>query len=124
MSGIDLGRYNKVLTHTLCPQQLAGGDDRRITIGMSLARDAIYAAGRRKQGCGMADNDFEAAFDFLCLDWVKNVLEKKGLAPAALARFSNLYKDGITIPVINNILGSKVANKRLSLRQGDRPSGL
>ena len=124
MSGIDLGRYNKVLTHTLCPQQLAGGDDRRITFGISLARDAIYAAGRRKQGCGMADNDFEAAFDFLCLEWVKLVLRKKGAAEAALSRFSNLYAEGITIPVINNVPGRSVVNKRLSLRQGDRPSGV
>ena len=123
-SGMELGRYNQVLTHTLCPQQLACGDDRRITFGISLARDAIYAAGRRKQGCGMADNDFEAAFDFLCLEWVKMVLRKKGVAEAALDRFSNIYEDGISIQIINNIPGNPIVNNRLSLRQGDRPSGV
>ena len=124
LSGLELGRYNWVLTHTMSPQQLACGDDRRITFGISLARDAIYAVSRRKQGCGLADNDFEAAFDFLCLAWVKFVLRKKGLAEAALSRFSNLYDAGITIPVINNIPGRAVANNRISLRQGDRPSGI
>ena len=124
LTGIELGRYSKVLSHTLSPNQLAAGDDRRITFGISLARDAIYAAGRRRQGCGLVDNDFEAAFDFLCLDWVKLVLRRKGVAEAALTRFSNLYKDGITIPVINNVPGKPIPNKRLSLRQGDRPSGV
>ena len=124
ITGVEVGRYNQVITHTLCPQQLAAGNDRRISFGICLARDAIYAAGKRKSGCGIADNDFEAAFDFLCLDWVRKVLQKKGLAEPALDRFTNLYKNGITIPVINNILGMKVENKRLSLRQGDRPSGI
>ena len=124
ITGLELNRYNKVLTHTLCPQQLAAGDDRRISFGICLARDAIYAASKSKNGCGMADNDFEAAFDYLCLDWVKMVLQKKGLSEGALARFTNLYKDGITVPVINNIVGKSIPNNRLSLRQGDRPSGV
>ena len=80
LTGIDVGRYSRVLTHTLCPQQLAAGDDRRITFGICLARDAVYAAAMRKDGCGLVDNDFEAAFDFLCLEWVRKVLLKKGLA--------------------------------------------
>ena len=46
MTGIDVARHNKVITHTICPQQLAAGDDRRISFGISLARDAIYAAGK------------------------------------------------------------------------------
>ena len=58
LSGIELGRYNKVLTHTLSPQQLACGDNRRITFGISLARDAIHAISKTKLGCGIADNDF------------------------------------------------------------------
>ena len=104
ITGLELGRYNKVLTHTLSQQQLASGDDRRITFGISLARDAIYAATKRKQGCGLAD--------------------KKGLAEEALVRFSSIYREGITIPVINNVPGKAIINKRLSLRQGDRPSGV
>ena len=124
LTGIEVGRYRKVLTHTLCPEQLAEGDDRRISHGICQARDAVYAAGMRREGCGLADNDFEAAFDFLCLEWVKKVLMKKGLADKALSRFMNLYRGGITIPVINNIPGRPLNNTRLSLRQGDRPSGI
>ena len=78
----------------------------------------------RQEGCGLADNDFEAAFDFLCLEWVRKVLSKKGLTDIALKRFMNFYSDGITIPVINNIPGNQLTNKRFSLRQGDRQSGL
>ena len=52
------------------------------------------------------------------------VLKKKGLAQAALDRFFNIYREGITIPVINNIMGKVMMNRRLSLRQGDRPSGI
>ena len=121
---MDVGRYNKVLTHTLCPQQLAAGDDRRITFGICLARDAIFAAGRKKTGCGIQDNNSEVAFDFLCLEWVRKVLQKKGLSDAALKRFSNLCNEGITIPVINNILEIKIQNNRLSLNQGDRSIGI
>ena len=122
VTGVEVGRHNKILSHTLCPQQLAAGSDRRITHGICLARDAVYAAGMRKTGCGIADNDFQAAFDFLCLDWVMKVLQKKGMAQAALDRFLNLYNQGITIPVVNNLPGKSLKNKRLSLRQGDRPS--
>ena len=123
-TGIEVGRYRQVLRHTLCPQQLAEADDKRISFGICQARDAIYAAGMRRFGCGLADNDFQAAFDYLCLDWVKKVLERKGLAKEALERFTNLYSQGISIPVINNKLGPSLLNRRLSLRQGDRPSGI
>ena len=95
ISGVELLRYNRVLTHTLAPQQLACGDDRRITFGISLARDTIYSVSKSKQGCGIADNDFKAALDFLCLDWVNHGLRKKGLAEETITRFSNIYVDGI-----------------------------
>ena len=124
ITGLEVGRHSKVITHTLRPEQLALGDDRRISFGICLARDAIYAAGKRKNGCGLADNDFEAAFDYMCLNWVKMVLERKGLAAEVLDRFMNIYSGGITIPMVNNILGDKLSNRRLSLRQGDRPSGI
>ena len=91
-------------------------------LGICQARDPVYAAGQRQEGCGLVDNDFEAAFDFLCLDWVRKVLEKKGLTAEALQRFMNLYSDGITIPIINNIPGRRISNTRLSFRQGDHPS--
>ena len=54
----------------------------------------------------------------------ENGAEEKGLADEVLARFSNLYAEGITVPVINNVLGTHLQNRRLSLRQGDRPSGI
>ena len=34
LTGLELGRFNKVLTHTLSSKQLAAGDDRRITFGI------------------------------------------------------------------------------------------
>ena len=52
------------------------------------------------------------------------VLRNKGLAEEVLTRFSDFYEEGITIPIINNIPGKAVPNNRLSLRQGDRPSGV
>ena len=48
----------------------------------------------------------------------------EGLSREVLSRFMNIYKNGITIPMINNVPGAKLENKRLSLRQGDRPSGI
>ena len=79
LTGIEVGRHRRVLTHTLCPQQLAAGDDRRISFGISQARYAVFAAGQGGEGCELVDNDF------LCLDWVKKVLERKGLAAEALS---------------------------------------
>ena len=61
-----------------------------------MARDAVYAAGRRKTGCGIADNDFKAAFDYLCLHWVIKVLEKKGMAKAAIDICFKLNDEGVT----------------------------
>ena len=124
ITGLEVGRFSKVLSHTLSPQQIAMGDDRRITFGICLARDAIYAASMRKKGCAIADNDFEAAFDYLSLDWVRLVLERKGLGGQVISRFLNLYREGFTIPMVNNTLGPRLSNIRLSLRQGDRPSGI
>ena len=124
ITGIEVGRFRQVLNHTLSEEQLAERGDKRISFGICSARDAIYAASMRKEGCGIADNDFEAAFDYLCLHWVRLVLEKKGLAVEVLDRFMNIYSEGITIPMVNNTLGRRLTNKRLSLRQGDRPSGI
>ena len=45
LTGFEVGRHRRVLTHTLCPQQLAAGDERRISFGISQARDAVYVAG-------------------------------------------------------------------------------
>ena len=59
-----------------------------------MARNAIYAAGKPGHaGCGILDTDLVAAFDFLCMDWVFKVLEKKGLDRQVIKRLKNLYSD-------------------------------
>ena len=89
---------------------------------MNLARDAIYAAGKSKTGCGILDTDYMAAFDFMVMHWVFMVLSKKGLCEQVINRLRNLYKDNITTVVVNNILGKSFLNHRWSLRQGVVPS--
>ena len=121
-SGLDAGRLKKTLTHTLCPLQLVAGEDRRIHHGINLARDAIWAAGKRGQGCGILDTDLMAGFDYMTLSWCLKVLRKKGACPNFLARLENIYKDNLSIIVVNNIPGIAVKNVRLTLRQGDVPS--
>ena len=80
ITGVENNRFNKVVTHTLSPIQLAAGDNRRIHHGINKAQDAIQAAGSRNQGCGMLDNDYKAAFDYMVLTWVLMVLKAKGLS--------------------------------------------
>ena len=55
-------------------QQFAQGESKRINHTIALARDAIYAANQRKHGCAIANLDFKAAFDFLGMEWVFEVL--------------------------------------------------
>ena len=106
----------------MSPCQLAAGDDRRIHHGINSARDAIIAAGNGREGVGILDNDYKAAFDYMVLLWVLKVLRAKGLAEEALHRLLNLYSNHLTIVVVNNILGKSYENKRWSIRQGDQPS--
>ena len=54
--------------------------------------------------------------------WVFQVLSKKGLCDQVISRLKNLYRDSITIVVVNNVLGKSFTNHRWSLRQGDIPS--
>ena len=54
--------------------------------------------------------------------WVFKVLSKKGLCDEVISRLKNLYRENITIVVVNNILGESFTNHRWSLRQGDVPS--
>ena len=116
MSGLGLRRLKSLATKTLSPYQLVAGDDRRIHHGINLARDAIQAASKSpKIGCGIADTDFQAAFDFLVMSWVFLVLERKGLSQAVISRLKNLYQDNLSIIVVNNIEGKCVKNIRLSL---------
>ena len=88
-----------------------------------MARNAMYAASKPGHpGCGILDTDLVAAFDFLCMDWVYMVLEKKGLDKGVINRYKNLYRNNITVVVVNNVEGKAAINARLSLRQGDLPS--
>ena len=80
-TGIEAARHNKILEHTVSESQYAVGG-RRIHHAINLARDAIFAAGKSGKGVGIADQDFEAAFNFLCMDWVERVL-KKGYEPCS-----------------------------------------
>ena len=121
-TGLEAKRFKKVSTHTLSAHQLVAGDNRRIHHGVNLARDAIFAASKSREGCGILDTDYVAAFDYLVMHWVFQVLSKKGLCDQVISRLKNLYEDNITIVVVNNVLGKSFTNHRWSLRQGDVPS--
>ena len=98
--------------------QYVAGKNRKIHHGISRARDAIHAAGLLKVGCGIADTDFVAAFDWLVLSWVWQVLTKLGVSRSVVNRVQSLYEESITITVVNNQLGRVFLDKRGSLRQG------
>jgi hypothetical protein len=121
-SGLDARKLKKTLTHSLSPLQLVAGDDRRIHHGINLARDAIWAAGKRGQGCGILDTDLIAGFDYMSLSWCLKVLVKKGACPELISTLENLYSNNYSLVVVNNIPGAAVKNVRLTLRQGDVPS--
>ena len=63
-----------------------------------------------------------AAFDWLVMDWVLLVLEKKGVTRQNISRIKNLYTNNTTICVANNKLCRSFKNICMSLRQGDIPS--
>ena len=124
ISGIENIRFKKVATHTLSKSQLAVGDDRRIHHGINKVRDAIFAASNRNQKCGVLDNDYMAAFDYMVLTWVFQVLLAKGLDKQVVNRLYNLYNNHLTVVVINGVQGRCFSNTRWSIRQGDRPSSM
>ena len=124
ISGIDNNRFKKVSTHTLNPNQLSAGCDRRIHHGINNARDAILSANSRNQGAGILDNDYMSAFDLMVLTWVFKVLEAKGLDKRVITRLKIMYDNHVTIVVVNNIRGQCFPNHRWSIRQGDRPSSI
>ena len=66
ITGLDNNRFKKVATHTLSACQLAAGEDRRIHHGINKARVAIISASNTKEGAGILDNEYKAAFDFNC----------------------------------------------------------
>ena len=118
LTALQAARFKRVLTHTLSPSQLVGGDDRRIFHGINKARDCIQSVTKSKKGCAILDLDFVAAFDNTVLEWVFKVLKKKGLSENMIAMIRNTYSNRITVPVINNITGRAVRNIRNTLAQG------
>ena len=60
----------------------------------------------------------------MVLLWVFKVLAAKGLDKTVIDRFRNIYKDNVTVVVVNNIMGKSFKNFRWSIRQGDRPSSI
>ena len=74
--------------------------------------------------CGILDNDYKSAFDFMVLKWVFKVLLAKGMDSQAVNRLHNLYNNHVTVVVVNGVQGRSFPNVRWSIRQGDRPSSL
>ena len=62
MTGIEAARIRKTMCRTISPLQLVTGGDKRISHGVAMARDAIYAAGINRDRCGILDTDLMAAF--------------------------------------------------------------
>jgi hypothetical protein len=89
-TGIESKRFKKVATYTLSDRQLVAGDNRRIHHGINSARDAIMKAGQSMSGCGIVDNDYKAAFNFLVMTWVFDVIRAEGLHPKVIERLNNL----------------------------------
>ena len=97
---------------------MMAGDDRRIHHMINSARDCIYSVSKSKVGCALLDLDFVAAFDYQVFSWVFDVMRAKGVSETVISRISSIYEDSVTIPVVNNVPGSPLQNKRKTLRQG------
>ena len=92
--------------------------DRNIHHGIAKARDAIQSVTKTRLGCGIAGMDFMVAFDWLALSLVWKVLLKIGVKSSTVRRLQDLYRDCVTIVVVNNKLGRVMLDRRGSLRQG------
>ena len=86
------------MPRTILPLQLVPGGDRRITHGVALARDAISAACRSKAECGILDTELVAAFCNMVSTWYFRVMLQKGLHPAVIDRYLNLYTNNNRSP--------------------------
>ena len=116
--GLLARRFRKLGGHILSPHQYVAGNDRNIQHGIARARDAITAATSKNIRCGIGDQDYISAFDYLVLSWVWRVLETKGVNIVTINRLQNLYAKCITVPVINSIPRKAVYDIRGALRQG------
>ena len=84
---------------------------------MNAARDAVNLANTRNESCGVADIDLVAGFNLVSMDWICLVLKAKGMTPANISRFSNMYKEAVIRVVVNGEIGNAVKIKRC-VRQG------
>ena len=86
--GVMARRFRKMAGRTLSLLQYVAGSDHNIQHGIARARDAITAAAKsRTVDCGIGDQDYIMAFDYLVLSWVWRVLEKKGVKRNTLQAF-------------------------------------
>ena len=60
-------RLSKIAYKYLSPVHYVTGYNCNIHHGISRAYDAIHLASKRRTGCGIADTDFIAAFDWMVL---------------------------------------------------------
>ena len=120
MTGIEAARIRVTMSRTISPLQLVTGGEKRISHGVAMARDAIYAAGKSKTRCGILNTDLIAAFCNMVATWCYKVMCRKGLCEEVLARYQNLYEDNLSIIVVNNLQGKCVINTRQSIRLGDK----
>ena len=116
--GLIARRFRKLGSRVLSPYQYVAGNDKTIHHGIARARDAIHAAAKKGLRCGIGDLDYVAAFDYLTLSWVWMVLEQKGVRRATTMRLQNLFKNGLTVPVINSLTRRAILDCRGALRQG------
>ena len=116
--GLLARRFRQIGERILSPNQFVAGQNRSIHHGIARAREAITIATSRNLRCGIGDQDYIAAFDFLVLSWVWQVLDHKGVSNVTISRLQNLYADGLTVPIVNSIPGRAVKDIRGALRQG------
>ena len=116
--GLIARRFRKIGYRVLSPLQYVAGRNRTIHHGIARARDAIEAASLSNTACGIGDQDYVAAFDYLVLSWVWQVLQFKGVHESTIRRLRTLYSNGITVPIVNNTHMPAVNDIRGSLRQG------
>ena len=118
ITGIEAHIFKPTLTTALSPLQMVAGNNRRIHHAINKARDCIFAISKSKKGSALLDLDFIAAFDFMTFSWVFLVLRAKGVCEEVISRLQNIYKNRVSIPVVNNTACRSIRNTRGSLAQG------
>lgn len=123
LTGILAARLRKTEDHTLSEHQYAAGP-KRITHAICQARDAIQSVSSNQRGSGLAEMDFQAAYDKCVLSWTWKVLQKKKCSPTFLQILKRIYETSpsYVISIINNERQQRIMNRRKNIKQGDRTS--